>query len=309
MLRLVFLGTPEFALPTLEALLSAHDVAAVITRPDRPAGRGRRMTTPPVAETALRYGLEVLQPQRLREPGVVARVRALEPRVLVTAAYGKIIPPSILEIPPLGCVNVHPSLLPRYRGAAPIQAAIENGDTTTGVSIIYQTADLDAGPIILQREIAVEDDDTGATLEARLARAGAAALIEALALVEAGTAPRIAQDDSQATYAGKLAKEGGRIDWTQPAPRIVCHVRAMDPWPTAYTERRGGELKIWRARALPGEGGTPGEVVEVSRGAFVVRAGDGRVEVLEVQPESGKRMPVSAYLLGHPIRPGERLGT
>ena len=309
-LRVVFLGTPEFAVPSLQALLVEADILAVITQPDRPKGRGRQVTPPPVAEEAKAKGLRLLQPARLRSPEVIDALRALAPDLHVTAAYGKLIPREVLEIPRLGSVNVHPSLLPKYRGASPIASAILNGERETGVTIMYMAAELDAGDVILQRRLPITPEDTSRTLEAHLARLGAEALIEAVRLIAAGRAPRIPQDHAAATYAGKLEKEHGRIDWRKPAPALVNLIRAMDPWPSAFTTHRGGLLKIWRAAVsdapVPEE---PGTVVDVRPGeGIVVAAGGGAVRLLQVQPEDRRRMSAEAYARGSRLRPGERLG-
>ena len=308
-LRVVFLGTPEFAIPSLLALLHAAEVLAAVTQPDKPKGRGRQIESPPVARVASEHGVAVLQPPRLRSPEVVEQLRALHPDVIVTVAYGKIIPKEILDLPPLGPVNVHPSLLPRYRGASPIASAILNGETETGVTIMYQSMELDAGDIILQRRVPIGPDDTARTLEEKLARAGADALVGALRLIAEGRAPRIPQDPVQTAYAGKLEKEHGRIDWSRPASDIVNLIRAMDPWPSAYTWHRGRLLKVWRAKALPEVSGAPGVISDVRRGAgVVVGTGQGAVLLLEVQPEGRRRMTADEYVRGARLEPGERLG-
>ena len=309
-LRVVFLGTPEFAVPSLEALLDETDVVAVITQPDRPKGRGRQVASPPVAEVAKAKGLRLLQPPRLKSAEVIETLRALAPDVHVTVAYGRIIPREVLEIPRLGSINVHPSLLPKYRGASPIEAAILHGETETGVTIMYQSMDLDAGDLILQRRVPVDPDDTARTLEARLARVGADALVEALRLLAAGRAPRIPQDHAAATYAGKLEKEHGRIDWRKPARDVVNLIRAVDPWPSAYTSHRGRLLKVWRAAAVDhGEDAEPGAVLDVREGGgILVASGQGAVRLLEVQPEDRRRMSADDYARGARLRPGERLG-
>lgn len=309
-LRAIFLGTPEFAIPSLYALRDKVELLAVVTQPDRPQGRGRKVTPPPVAQVARELGVPVLQPVKLRDPAVVEALRALRPNVIVTVAYGKIIPPQILMLPPLGCINVHPSLLPKYRGASPIQAALANGERETGVTIMYQSETLDAGDIILQRRVPIAPDDPAQTLEARLAEEGAHALVEALALIADGKAPRRPQDESQATYAGKLTKESGRIDWTQPATALVNFIRAMDPWPSAYTWHRGKLLKICKGQALEGApAAQPGVVTEARRGeGFVVATGQGGLLVTEVQPEGRRRMTADEYVRGTHLQVGERLG-
>ncbi len=310
-LRAVFLGTPEFAVPSLRVLVDDVDVLAVVTQPDRPQGRGRRVASPPVAEIAQQLGLRILQPARLKDPLAIETLRALGPDIIVTVAYGKIIPPQILALPPLGCINVHPSLLPKYRGASPIQAAIADGERETGVTIMYQSEALDAGDLILQRRVPIAPEDTAQTLEARLADAGAEALREALRLIAAGTAPRLAQDESKASYVGKLAKDDGRIDWTRSAAVLADFIRAMDPWPSAYTWHRGRLLKIWKGTAVPGPASgnaTPGTVVETRRGeGFVVSTGGGALLVTEVQPEGRRRMSADEYARGARLQVGEQL--
>jgi len=307
-LRAVFLGTPAFAVPSLRALLTAAEVLAVVTQPDKPKGRGRRTVPPPVAVFARERGLRVLQPAKLRSPEVLETLRELAPDIIVTVAYGKIIPKEILELAPRGSINVHPSLLPKYRGASPIQAVLRDGQRETGVTIMYQSMELDAGDIILQRTVPIDLNDTAQTLEEKLAAAGADALVEALRLIAGGRAPRIPQDPSQATYVGKLSKEDGRIDWSRPAARLVDFIRAMNPWPSAYTWHRGQLLKIWKADVVP-RAGAPGTVVEVRRGqGFVVGTGDGGLLVLEVQPEGRRRMSADEYARGARLQIGELLG-
>ena len=309
-LRAIFLGTPEFAIPSLRALRDKVELLAVVTQPDRPQGRGRKVAPPPVAQVARELGVPVLQPVKLRDPAVVEALQALRPDVIVTVAYGKIIPPQILTLPPLGCINVHPSLLPKYRGASPIQAALANGERETGVTIMYQSETLDAGDIILQRRVPIAPDDTAQALEARLAEEGAHALVEALVLIADGKVPRRPQDESQTTYAGKLTKESGRIDWTQSATALVNFIRAMDPWPSAYTWHRGKLLKICKGQALEGASASqPGVVTEARRGeGFVVATGQGSLLVTEVQPEGRRRMTADEYVRGTHLQVGERLG-
>ncbi len=324
-MRIVFLGTPEFAIPSLEAVLAASEVVAVVTRQARPRGRGLRVEEPPVAVVATQYALEVLQPVSMRDPGFLSRLRERTPDLIVAVAFGRIIPPEVLAISPLGGINLHPSLLPRYRGAAPIPRAIAAGDTEAGVTVLYITAELDAGDIILQRPVPILPDDTSETLEVRLAREGADLLVEAIGLLEAGWAPRHPQDSSRVTLAPKLSREEGLIRWSDPAARIANLVRALNPWPVAYTLRDSEPLKIWRATARPAmpdvgggashapEGPTPipGTVLaaESSEGApLVVAAGEGVVLLHEVQPASGRRMSAAAYVRGHPPAPGMVLG-
>jgi methionyl-tRNA formyltransferase len=304
-MRVLFCGTPRFAVPSLEAVARAHRVVAVVTQPDRPAGRGLRVASPPVAVRARELGLPVLQPERLRDVR-----RALEegsPEVGVVVAYGRILPAWLLQLPPRGFVNVHPSLLPKYRGASPIQAAIRNGDPTTGVSVIWVTEELDAGDVLAQREVPVSPHDTAGTLEARLAEEGARLLVEVLDAMERGELRPTPQDPARATYCSKLSKEAGRISWEWPAEVVERHVRAMDPWPAAYTVHQGRALKVWRVRLAEGCG-SPGEVLRLTPQGFVVATGQGAVELLEVQPPSGRRMTAAEYARGYRLKVGDRLG-
>lgn len=307
-LRVVFLGTPEFAVPSLIALHAEAEVLAVVTQPDRPKGRGRLVASPAVVAAARDLSLHVLQPVRLKDPVLLQTLAALRPDLIVTVAYGKIVPSGMLALPPLGCINLHPSLLPRYRGASPIQAAIAAGEPDTGVTIMYQSPELDAGDIILQRRTPIGPDDTAATLEDRLAHLGAEALVEAVRLVARGTAPRRPQDPGQATYVGKLTKDDGRIDWDRPAEAVSRLIRAMDPWPSAYTRHRGRLLKIWAGTAVDGPVAEPGTVVAIRQGeGFAVAAGQGALLVREVQPEGGRRMSADEYVRGARLLVGERL--
>jgi len=316
-MTVVFLGTPEFAVPSLEALLGASEIVAVVTRPDRPRGRGLRVAPPPVAEIATRYALEVLQPASLRDPAFLRRLRDLAPDLLVAVAYGRLIPPAVLEIPPLGGINLHPSLLPQYRGAAPIPRAIAAGETETGITVLYITEELDAGDILLQRRVPIDPADTSRTLEAHLAEEGAALLREAVGLLASGRAQRAPQDPARVTWAPKLSRAEALIRWSDPAGRIANLVRALDPWPVAYTLRDGEPLRIWRATFLLDDADlrrhmprAPGTVLRAGGGEhadLVVAAGQGSVVIHEVQPASGRRMSAAAYLRGHPLAPGMRL--
>lgn len=315
-MKIVFFGTPEFAVPSLDAALAVGEIVAVVTRADKPRGRGLHVGPPPVARAANEYALEVLQPASLRDPAFLDKLRTLAPDIGVLVAYGRIVPSEALAIPPHGIVNVHPSLLPRYRGAAPIARAIAAGDAETGVTILYLSEELDAGDVILQKTVPIGPDDTTRTLTARLAEEGAALLAEALRLIEAGRAPRRAQDASRATWAPRLTREEAEIDWRRPAAAIVNLVRACDPWPGAFTRLWGEEIKIWRATAVPSQGTAaatpPGVVLRVphdDRAPVVVAAGEGMVHVHEVQPAGGRRMSAAAYARGHALEPGDVLGT
>jgi methionyl-tRNA formyltransferase len=313
--RIVFFGTPAFAIPSLEAVLTAGEIVAVVTRPAKPRGRGLHVEEPPVAVVANQYALEVLQPPSMRDPKFLARLRELAPDLIVTVAFGRLIPPEVLAIPSRGAINLHPSLLPRYRGAAPIPRAIAGGDPETGVTMLHISDELDAGDIIAQRVVPIHPEDTTETLELRLAREGAELLVEAIRLLEAGTAPRRPQDPSQVTQAPKLSREEAAIRWTDPAVRITNLVRALIPWPVAHTTCNGELLKIWRATALPsapgGPQGPPGTILQVPKAEgmpIAVAAGDGAVQLHEVQPASGRRMSAAAYARGHSLAPGTVLG-
>ncbi|MDR5694970.1 MAG: methionyl-tRNA formyltransferase [Armatimonadota bacterium] len=303
-MRILFMGTPEFALPSLEAL-SREEVVGVISQPDRPRGRGQRLSPPPVVQAARKLGIPCLQPERLKDPAVLAWIRDRKPELIVVVAYGRIIPPEIFRLPPLESINVHPSLLPRHRGPSPIPFAILSGDTETGVTVIYLSEEMDAGDILLQKRVPIDPEETARTLEGKLAQLGARALLEAIELLREGRAPRIPQDPAMATVTRKLMKEDGKVDWTRPSEWICRLVRAMDPWPTAYTFRGGTLLKIWRASPEPGIVGRPGEVVAVDQESILIAAGEGGVRVLEVQPAGRRRMKVEEYLRGYRVQVGE----
>jgi methionyl-tRNA formyltransferase len=296
-MRIVFMGTAELACPCLEAVakMSGHEVVAVITQPDRPKGRDLKPTPPPLKVVAARLGLPVQQPQKIREPTAIKTLQAAQPDLIIVVAYGQILPKSVLEIPRHGCVNVHTSMLPRWRGAAPIQYAILHGDRETGVTTMYLDEHMDTGDIILQRAQLIHADDTSAALHDRLAKLGAEVLTETVALIEQGNAPRTKQDETQATYAKKLTKEDGRINWTRSASEIERHVRAFNPWPSAYTFCGELLLKIWKAEIVEGVTGKPGEMLPGS----IVATGQGGLRILELQPANSKRMSVDAFLRGH----------
>jgi len=312
-MKLVFSGTPELALPPLEALLRAgHELLLVITQPDRPKGRSGAPRPSPVKQAALAHGLPVHQPESINDPATVDKLVALAPDVLVVAAFGQILGRHVIEAPRLACVNVHASLLPKYRGAAPIPAAILNGDAETGVTIQKVARKLDAGDIIRQASIAIDPDDTAGSLAEKLARLGAHLLVEALADLETGTARFTPQDHSQATYAPMMTKDDGLIDWSQPAAGIERFVRAMAPWPQAFTflPRGGTSLRLNIARVSAAGGvpaGEPGEVVEIARDGFMVKAGLGSVVVRELQPAGKRQMTAAEFVRGYRLARGERL--
>jgi methionyl-tRNA formyltransferase len=309
-MRLVFLGTPAFAVPTLERVLEAgHRVAAVYTQPDRPKGRGGQLAVSPVKEAALRLGLPVRQPARIRRSEVLDELRALDAAAMVVVGYGQIIPQSIIDLPRFGIINVHGSLLPKYRGAAPLQWAIASGEPVSGVTTMRIDAGLDTGDMLLKFETPIGPEETAIQLGARLARAGADLLVQTLSGIENGTIVPTPQNDAEATLAPILVKEDGRIDWNWPASKIDCRIRGFQPWPGAFTAFRGQLLHIWKARPLAADSGPPGRLL--TRGKLVVVAcGEGTsLELEEVQLEGRKRVPAQAFANGYRLTESEVLGS
>ena len=308
-MRIVFMGTPEFAVPSLKALLDAgYGVVGVFTQPDRPVGRGHKLAACPVKKLAVERGVPVYQFERLRNEEGLACLRALAPDIVVTAAFGQILSQALLDVPQMGTVNVHASLLPAYRGAAPINWCILNGETRTGVTTMLTDAGVDTGAMLLRRETDIGEVETAAELSARLSQLGAELLIETLKGYIAGEIAPTPQDERLASRQPMLKKEMGLIDWTRSAKEIACQARGLDPWPSAWTDYLGGTLKIYRARPAMGEG-EPGTVLRSSakEGLFVA-CGEGALEVLEMQAPGGKRMSARAYLAGKKIEPGTRFG-
>lgn len=306
-MRVIFMGTPDFAVPTLQSIIDCgHEVIAVVTQPDKARGRGKSVTFSPVKEKALEYDIPVYQPIKARDPEFVELLRGLAPDVIVVVAFGQILPKAILDIPPLGCINVHASLLPKYRGAAPIQWAVINGEKVSGVTTMYMGVGLDTGDMILKEEISLSDDETGGSLHDKLSAMGARLLIKTLDQLVDGTAVRIPQDDSQAgQYAKMLHKELGKIDFTKPAVELERLIRGLNPWPSAYTGFRGKTLKLWRAEVIDKDfEGTCGEVVEITKDSFVVKTGKGGLAVLELQLEGKKRMSADAFMRGYALEMG-----
>jgi methionyl-tRNA formyltransferase len=305
------MGTAAFAVRSLERLLASHHVVlAVVTQPDRPQGRGRQIASSPVKQLAVAYGVPMLQPRRASDPQFLATLKSLVPQAIVVAAYGQLLRPALLAIPPLGCINVHASLLPKYRGAAPINWALIRGERMTGVTIMLVDETLDTGPILLQTEIAIDLSDDAGTLQERLAVCGAETLVNALHGMESGALTAMPQDDAQATYAPKLRKEDGLIVWDQKAIDLANRIRGVTPWPGAVTTHHGKPLRIWRATPMAiSKVGPPGRVATIDTLGAWVETGKDALVLVEVQPASGRRMAAAAYARGHGLRPGDVLGT
>ena len=310
-MRLVFMGTPDFAAASLEALLRSDDsVVGVVTQPDRPKGRGQILTPSPVKLLAQREQIPLLQPLKMKDSEFLHALAEWKPDLIAVAAFGRILPPAILASPPLGCINVHGSLLPKYRGAGPIQWAIINGEIETGITTMLMDEGMDTGAMLLQETIPITPDDTAGTLSPRLAELGGRLLVKTIARLKAGTLVPRPQDSSRATLAPLLKKEDGAIDWALPATVLASRVRGLSPWPGAYTiVARGDRWTIWRALALPGPvTKPPGVVVATTNESIHVATGEGVLAVMELQPANSRRMAVSQYLAGHPIAVGLQLG-
>ncbi len=310
-MKLVFMGTPDFAATSLEALLKSDDsVVGVVTQPDRPKGRGQILTPSPVKLLAQREQIPLLQPPKMKDPEFLQALTGWQPDLIVVAAFGRILPPVILSLPPLGCINVHGSLLPKYRGAGPIQWAIINGETETGITTMLMDEGMDTGAMFLQATIPITPHDTAGTLSPRLAELGGKLLIETIARLKAGTLVPQQQDSSRATMAPLLKKEDGVIEWALPATALANRIRGLAPWPGAYTTVAGGDRwTIWRALALSGPvTKPPGMVVAITTEAIHVATGEGILAVMELQPANSRRMAVSQYLAGHPVAVGLQLG-
>ncbi|MYF23702.1 MAG: methionyl-tRNA formyltransferase [Nitrospira sp. SB0678_bin_10] len=312
-MRVVFMGTPAFAVPSLEALANSdHEVVGVVTQPDRPKGRGQAVVPCPVKELALAKGLPVSQPDKIKSPEFLQQLAEWKPDVIAVTAFGRILPKPILDLPPMGCVNVHGSLLPAYRGAAPIQWALIHGDTETGITTMVMDEGMDTGAVLLQQTIPIEPEDTALELGARMAQAGGALLVETLTRLAAQTVVPCAQDHSRATMAPLLKKEDGVIDWTQSATEIANRIQGLSPWPGSYTFHHEHRLIIRKGRVdaqggPAGGGQRPGTVLAVGPKSFWVETGEGRIEVLEVQPANKKRMSVEQFLLGYTLRAQDTL--
>ena len=312
-MKVVYMGTPDFAVDTLQAIVDAgHEVALVVTQPDKAKGRGKKLCYTPVKEKALECHLEVAQPEKVREESFVERLKAIAPDVIVVVAFGQILPESILNIPKYGCINVHASLLPAYRGAAPIQWAVIDGLAETGVTTMYMEKGLDTGDIICQSKLPLAADETGGSLFDKLAKEGADLLVKTLKMLEDGTATRTKQDDSRSSYAKMLSKDMGCLDFSKDAVVLERLIRGLNPWPSAYTAIQGKTLKIYVAEVVEEEDCTtdaaPGTVIAVDKKSFTVRCGNGALRIYNLQLEGKKRMDTSAFLLGYKVEKGMQLG-
>jgi len=306
-LKLVFMGTPDFAVESMKSLIAAgHEILAVVTQPDKPKGRGKTMVCSPVKELALSEGIPVIQPVRVKKnEEFYEQLKEINPECIVVAAFGQILPQEILDLPKYGCINVHGSLLPKYRGAAPIQWMVINGEKEAGVTIMHMDAGCDTGDMIIKEKITLDPKETGGSLFDKLAVLGGELIVKALPMIGAGTAPREAQDHSQHTYYGMLKKEDGHIDFSKSAASIECLIRGMNPWPSAYTSMDGKGLKLWDADVIDNEvEGACGEIVEVTKNSIIIKTGKGCLAVKELQLEGKKRMPVDAFVRGYEVKVG-----
>lgn len=310
-MRIVFMGTPDFAVPSLEMLVNeGYEVIAAVTQPDKPKGRGNKMAAPPVKEFAIKHNIAVLQPERIKTPEFINEVRALKPDLLVTAAYGKIISKELLEVPPMGCINVHGSLLPAYRGAAPMNWAVINGEKKTGITTMFTDVGVDTGDMLLKQELEIGPDMTVGELHDKMAVLGAEVLKCTLLELKNGTLKRIPQEEAASTYAPMMNKELGLIDWKKSAQEIHNLVRGTDPWPGAYTFLNSNRMRVWRTSLIDfaGEKYSIGEIVKVDDKGILVKCFDACILITELQFDSSKRMKVSDYIRGHQINTGEKLG-
>ncbi len=310
-MKIIFMGTPDFSVRTLEALAAAgHEVALAVTQPDKPRGRGAKMQYTPVKEAALRRRIPVYQPKKVREPECVGMLQGYGADVIVVAAFGQILPKEILELTPYGCINVHASLLPKYRGAAPIQWAVINGEAISGVTTMQMDEGLDTGDMLLKTEVPLEEKETGGSLHDKLAEAGAKLCVETLKALEEGTVTPEKQGGSPTPYARMLDKSLGDIRWGASALAVERLARGLDPWPGAYTRWEGKVMKIWETQAVPYDtpGAPPGTVTKVEKDGFLVQTGEGQLKILGLQIPGKKRMEAGAFLRGYPIAEGMTLG-
>ncbi|MDO4312987.1 MAG: methionyl-tRNA formyltransferase [Eubacteriales bacterium] len=309
-MKVIFMGTPDFSVGTLEALIEAgHEVVLAVTQPDKPKGRGKEVQFPPVKETALAHGIPVFQPRRVREAECIDNLRKYEADVIVVIAFGQILPKEILEMTRFGCINVHASLLPKYRGAAPIQWAVINGEKVSGVTTMQMDEGLDTGDMIQKTEVVLDEKETGGSLHDKLAAAGAALCVETLKAVEDGTATFTGQGESPTEYARMLDKKLGDIDWSMQAAEIERLIRGLNPWPSAYTTWNGKVMKLWEADVVEEDSElAPGTVAKVTKEAFYVQTGKGMLKVGVLQIPGKKRMEAAAFLRGYQVEPGTVLG-
>lgn len=310
-MRVVFMGTPDFSVPTLQSLIDEkYDVVGVVTQPDKPKGRGRTMQFTPVKELAVKYSIPVLQPVKLKNDDVFfEELKALKPDVIVVIAFGQILPDRVLELPKYGCINIHASLLPKYRGAAPIQWAILNGEKETGVTTMMMDSGLDTGDMILRKVIPIEEKETGGSLFDKLAYAGGDLIIETLKQAEAGTLKRIPQNNDESNYVSIIKKEYGCMDFTKSALELERLIRGLNPWPSAFTSLHGKTLKVWDADVVETVSEEkPGTILSVDKDSFTVMTGEGALKILELQLEGKKRMMTEAFLRGYKLETGEMLG-
>ncbi len=308
-MRIVFMGTPEFAVPSLEALLkSGHQIVGIVTQPDRPKGRGQTLAPPPIKLIAQRTGVPFLQPLKIKAPDFLEVLFSWKPDLIAVTAFGRILHATILNLPPIGCVNVHGSLLPKYRGAAPVQWAVINGENETGITTMLMDEGMDTGPMLLQERIPILPEDTAGTLAPRLAELGGRLLVDTIAQLKAGTLTARSQDHAQATMAPLLKKKDGLLDWRMTARALANRVRGLSPWPGAYSFHGQERWNVWKATAIPeSTQGDPGTIVEITKHSLRVATGQGQLEVLEIQTANSKRMAIGQYLTGHRIATGDRL--
>jgi len=308
-MRIVFMGTPDFAVPSLEALLKSDDqVVGVVTQPDRPKGRGQEVMFSPVKVVCQREGIPVLQPLKMKDPAFLDALREWKPDVIAVTAFGRILPPVILALPPRGCINVHGSLLPKYRGAGPVQWAIIRGERETGITTMFMAEGMDTGDMLLRETVEIRPEDTAGTLAPRLAGVGGRLLVETLRRLKAGTLTPERQDDAQATMAPLLKKEDGLIDWTRPATEITNRVRGLSPWPGACTYVNGERWTLCRVSVgEESHNAAPGTVTRVTKDRIDVATGGGTLQILDIQPSNSRRMTVAQYLAGHRVTEGVRL--
>lgn len=307
-MRVIFMGTPDIAVGTFQALVKEHEVVLAVTQPDKPRGRGGKLQYPPVKEAAVQAGVPVYQPQKIRNPECIEELRKYQADVIIVIAFGQILPKEILTMTPYGCINIHASLLPKYRGAAPIQWAVIHGEKVSGVTTMQMDEGLDTGDMLLKEEIVLEEKETGGSLHDKIAVCGAELCMKTLSMLKKGTLTPVKQGESPTDYARMLDKSMGSIDWSASAVAIERLIRGLNPWPSAYTQWNGKVMKLWMAEVQEGGGDAgPGTVVQVERDGFIVQTGDGLLKITELQIPGKKKMHAEAFLRGYDIKPGEIL--